>query len=832
LCVASSSSRPKKATSGSASARPPAGSTKKSAAPSGTSARSAKGSGKATASSAGAKTAGSGGKKKHGFFNYPRAGKGPIRRWMPSWRVVVGTMLTGIAVVCGLIFAAYQSIDIPEPTDFALAERSTVLYVTGEEMTTFADQDRIIIDADEIPDLAKHAVVAAEDRSFYENSGIDPKGLARAVYGNIKAAFSGGRQTGGSTITQQYAERYFTTGTTTDYVGKFEEALLAVKLDRSTSKDQILTDYMNTIYFGRGAYGIESASEKYFAKHASDLTVSEAAMLAGIIPSPSNWDPRNNEDKAKERWAYVLDGMVLKDWLTQTERDALVFPEVQQYEPTNTLGGPQGYLAEMVVKELAAEGITEEKLNQGGYTITTTIDKGLQDMAVASVDNMPADKPANLSTSVVTIDSATGGYLVLYGGADYVTTQFNSATQGTAQAGSTFKPFTLMAGLEAGKTLKDTFDGNSPRTFGDATVRNFSGTSYGTVTLEKATANSINTAYTALNEEIGPDKTVDVATRAGVPADTTDLIPVLSNVLGTASVHPVDVAAAYTTFATNGIVRTPHIVKSVTTKVEGEDSIYYEFEPGADQRAFTEENTAELTYALTQVVEKGSGEKASALGVPIAGKTGTSNDNKSAWFVGYTPQFVTAVALYQSGPNGEQESITPFGDYVNSEITGSSVPLDLWVDYMGKLLNGREVVEFPERTASTATATPTPTATEEPSTEAPQEEAPAPTTVPVPSGLVGGNEAAARAALSAAGLNPSVSQKYDASAQGTVLSVSPSQGTSVEVGSTVAVVVSRGPEPVVPTPNPTPVPSVEPTVNPEPTPSPSTTQEGGGAGSP
>ncbi|MEP7765743.1 transglycosylase domain-containing protein [Sanguibacter sp. 25GB23B1] len=749
---------------------------------------------------------------KRRFFDYPRSGKGPIRRWVPSWRVVVGSGLTFVALVAGLVIAAYASIDVPDgPDDFALAESSKVYYSDGvTEMATYADQNREIVTSDQIPEHVKQAVVAAEDRSFYENSGIDPQGMARALYGNLK----GGRTTGGSTITQQYVERYYTGQTTTDYVGKFKEVLMAVKIDRSQDKDEILTNYLNTIYFGRGANGIQVAALEYFGVPASELTLEQAALIAGVIPNPTGWDPRNDPEKAEERWNYVLNGMVIKEFITQAERDALVYPVAIPFDQENMLAGPTGYLLDMVTRELESDAaIDEEALLTQGLTIVTTIDKGIQDMAEAAIAEMPADGAPNLVKTIVTIDPATGGYLALYGGADFTVTQFNAATQGAAQAGSTFKPFTLMAGLEAGKTLSDTFDGNSPKTFGDYKVANFGFDDFGQISLEKATANSVNTAYVELNEEIGPDKTVDAAVRAGIPAE--GLEANLANVLGTATVRPVDIASAYATFAAQGIHHDPHILASVS---RGDAPPSYT-PPNVPEQRFEAANVAELTYALTQVVEEGSGEKAAAIGVPIAGKTGTSQENKSAWFVGYTPQFVTAVTLYQSGPNGEQESITPFGG--KSEITGGSIPVEVWTNYMGKVLDGREVVEFPARTKKTVKPTPTatPEPTAEPTTEAPVEP-PVVETVAVPGGLVGRSRGEAEGAVRSAGLNASVTEVFDANVKkGVVVSVVPGEGSATPAGSTVTIVVSKGPDPASvpePEPEPEPEPSTAPSGQPAP----------------
>ncbi|MBI9114824.1 transglycosylase domain-containing protein [Sanguibacter suaedae] len=750
---------------------------------------------------------------KKGFFNYPRAGKGRVHRWIPSWRFVLGSMLTGIALVCGLVFAAYATTTIPSALDTPQSQASTVFYADGATpMAKFALENRVILKSEQIPDHVKHAVVAAEDRSFYENAGIDPQGMARAFLGNLR----GGRTTGGSTITQQYAERYYM-DTTKDYVGKFKEALLAVKLGQSQDKDEILTNYLNTIYFGRGAHGIEVAAQLYFGKPAVELTVAEAAVIAGVIPSPTNWDPRNDREKSEQRWNYVLDGMVSGGWLSQAERDAQVYPEALAYEQKNTLGGPTGYLLDMVQDELAAKaGIDEDQLMTRGLSIVTTIDKPIQDAAEATAAEMPADAPANLKTAIVTIESSTGAYLALYGGKDFTADQLNAATMETAQAGSTFKPFTLLAAIESGKTLYDTYDGNSPRTFNGYTVGNFGGSSFGQMTLEAATANSVNTVYVELNQEIGPEKTNEVAVRAGVPSDTDGIGEnVLSNVLGTAFVNPVDMASAYATFAAQGTYIEPHILKFIT---ELDGSPVYEASTSGTS-VFDPADIAELTYALEGVVKNGSGDKALSLGVPVAGKTGTSQENKSAWFVGYTPQFSTAVSLYQTGEGGAKESIAPFGGY--KQITGSSVPLDLWTSYMGKMLTNRPVVDFPERTkprpTPTATFEPTEEPTEEPETEEPVEVE----QVAVPGGLSGRQEGNVTAALSAAGLNPSISRVNDPNVpSGRVISVSPGEGTMVPPGSTVIVTVSQGPaQPPPPVEEPEPEPEPEPEQPPQPEPS-------------
>ncbi|WP_448073975.1 transglycosylase domain-containing protein [Georgenia yuyongxinii] len=285
--------------------------------------------------------------RKKGFFDYPRSGKGPIRRWLPSWPVVLGAMLTGVAAVLGVFVFAYATTDVPAPDDFALAESTTVYYADGETpMGSFAEVDRESVPLDTLPPHVSAAVIASEDSGFYENNGVDPKGLVRALWNNVR----GLPTQGGSTLTQQYVERYYT-GTTTNYLGKFKETILALKIDRSQSKETILENYLNTIYFGRGAYGIEKAAQAYFGKPAAELTISESALIAGIIPSPSRWDPAVDPERAEQRWNRVLDLMVQDDWITQADRDAAVYPTTIDPSSDNTYGGPNGYLLTMVRAE-------------------------------------------------------------------------------------------------------------------------------------------------------------------------------------------------------------------------------------------------------------------------------------------------------------------------------------------------------------------------------------------------------------------------------------------------------------------------------------------------
>ncbi|UKJ63032.1 transglycosylase domain-containing protein [Cellulosimicrobium cellulans] len=771
------------------------------------------------------------------FFNYPRSHVKSFRRWLPSWRVVVGTMLTGVALVAGVLVAAWVTTDVPTKLPSVGAQTSTVYWGDGTtEMGKYASEDRTLVDYETLPDYVGNAVVASEDSTFWTNSGVDFRGIARAFYNNLKG---GGRQ-GASTLTQQYVERYYT-DTVTDYAGKAREAILALKITQQQKKEVILGNYLNTIYFGRGAYGIQAAAQKYYGVNAADLTVSQAAMISGIIPNPTNWDPANNPEQAEHRWKRSLDNMLKDGHIDKAQYDEAIgagFPAAIEYVKSDKYAGPTGYLLAMVEKELASEGIdiSEADLTSKGYQITTTIDPAMQKAAVETIDTLPQesrgdDNPVspNLRAALVSIDPNDGSVRALYGGADFLQNQYNNATLGAAQGGSTFKPFTLIAGLENGHTLDERYDGNSPMTFegandgGDWKVRNFGDADWGNIDLVKATAQSVNTVYAELNIETGPEKTAEVATRLGI--EDGKVAPNASNVLGTATVTPLELTNAYATIAAGGQRATPHIVAKV---VDARGNVKYEA-PGADKRTaeFDTETMAATQYALSQVVEQGSGEPAKALGRPAAGKTGTSNENKSAWFAGFTPGLATVVGLYQSGENNEQEQITPFGrwaDMRNPEITGGSWPVEAWTTYMQAATANLPVGEFLPYTPPKPkpTETPTETPTEEPTEEAPTEEPEEPQqpeNVTVPGDLQGRTVDDAKAALRALGLKWAVTEEFSDEPRGIVIKAG-SAGAEVPPGSTIALVVSKG---VDPGQQPTEEPTEEPTQTPDP-------GDGGGGG--
>jgi membrane peptidoglycan carboxypeptidase len=716
----------------------------------------------------------------HQVIDYPRQYLTGVRHWLPSWRLVLGTFLFFAAVGVMIVVTWYNRVQIPSPSDFADYQTTTVYYSDGQTvMGEFAEQNRVIVTSDAIPQYVKDAVVAGEDRTFYENPGINPVGIARAVYLNV----TGKDNQGGSSITQQYAERYYVGRTVTDYRGKIEEAMLAVKLARAEDKDVILTNYLNTIYWGRDAYGIEAAAQAYFGVSAKDLTLSQGALLAGLIPSPNNFDPRISPEDAERRWNYVMDGMVTTGALTQAERDDEVYPTAVEFNPPDIYAGDKGYLLDMVRRELVAEGFAEEDLDQAGYRIVTTIDQGLQGMAVSAVQSMPADHSPNLKAGLVTLQPETGAILALYGGPDYLTSPLNIVTQGATQAGSTFKPFTLIAYLENGGSLRSKYMGTNRiavEGFPEG-VRNYGDSSYGNLEVTEATARSVNAVYAQMNLEVGPATTLEVAQRAGACASWArqeedcglfDNQEVISNVLGTASPHPLDMAQAFNTYASGGSRTEPFIVKSVEYIDDG--TVAYENKQTPVQE-FAPDVMADTVYALTQVVEApgGTAHGAADVGQPVAGKTGSSNDNKSAWFIGFTSHMTTAVVLYQEGVDADnkvvQESITPFGGY--QYVTGGTVPLDIWTAFMVPAHQGREVIPFPARADIG-----------EPNT---------PPLVQVPN-VVGMTEGEATTTIQGAGLLVMVlTAPDDRVPAGEVVSQDPGGGEA-EQGSTVTIVVSTG----------------------------------------
>ena len=600
--------------------------------------------------------------------------------------------LGGFGFIAGsTLFAfAWFSVSIPDPNAYVNSQATIIQYSNGEEIGRIGTQNRQILPIAQIPINMRNAVLAAEDRKFYSNQAFSVTGIARALINNLKSGSLNGE--GGSTITQQYAKTAFLTSSRT-IERKIKELVIAMKLENALSKDQIFENYLNTIYFGRGSYGVQTASQQYFNRNVDQLTLSQTAVIASILRSQGYYDPSLSEENAvrlKNRFQYVIDGMLNEGWITQEQADKAKFPTVAPRVTSGTLSGPKGHVISQVQRDLGRLGFTEEQLLEGGLVIRTTLVQKAQQSAVDAVTKFyPKKAPENLRIGLVAIRPGTGEIVALYGGRDYLERQLNDATQSIALAGSTFKPFALIAALEAGIPLTSMWNGDSPQTFDDLgkpyVVSNYGNEGWGQLDLLTATQHSVNTIFVPLGMKAGMDKVVDAARRAGIPENVA-MIPTPSVVLGVASPHVIDVANAYATFAAQGVYAKPFLVASVTGPNKG---VLYEATPQT-QEVFSKEVMADLTYALKSVVNGGTGAAALSLGRPAAGKTGTSQSNASAWFAAYTPQLSASVALFRDSAS---ESLNGIGGLTS--VTGGTFPARIWTAFMKGALKGEPVMTFP-----------------------------------------------------------------------------------------------------------------------------------------
>jgi len=598
--------------------------------------------------------------------------------------------LAGFGFIAGttLFAIAYFTVSVPDANAFVNSQSTIIQYSNGEEIGRVGSENRQIVPLAKIPLNVRNAVLAAEDRSFYSNRAFSITGIARAVLNNLK----GGSLQGGSTITQQYAKTAFLTPERT-IQRKIKELVIAIKLENQLSKDQIFESYLNTIYFGRGSYGVQTASQQYFNRNVDQLTNAQAIVISCILRSPGFYDPsysKENEERLKARFDYVLNGMIEAKTLTPEEAAKVKFPTVAPRVTSGSLSGPKGHIIEAVSKELKSLGFTEEQLQVGGLTIKTTIDQRAQTAAVDAVNKLtPTKVPENLHIALLAIRPGTGEVVAMYGGSDYLKRQLNDATQAIALAGSTFKPFALIAALEAGIPLTSMWNGDSPQEFDDLgkpyVVGNYGNEGWGQVDLLFATKHSINTVYVPLGQKAGLDRVVDAARRAGIP-ESVAMMPTPSVALGPASPHVIDVANSYATFAAQGIKSKPYLVTSVIGSNKG---VLYEGKPQTEE-VFSKEVMADLTYALKSVVNGGTGAAALALGRPAAGKTGTSQSNASAWFSGYTPQLAASVSFFRDDAT---ESLNGIGGLTS--VTGGSFPARIWTAFMKGALKGEPVMDFP-----------------------------------------------------------------------------------------------------------------------------------------
>ncbi|MCZ2810927.1 transglycosylase domain-containing protein [Modestobacter sp. VKM Ac-2979] len=671
------------------------------------------------------------------------------RRWL---KVLAGLFLSMLVLLGVFVGVVYATTEVPTPESVQNDQTTVVYYADGvTEMARLGNENRTNVTLAQISEPAQNAILAAENRAFYTDPGISFTGIVRAAWNNL----TGGSTQGGSTITQQYVKNAFLTSDQT-FSRKFKELFLAVKLDNEYSKEQILENYLNTIYFGRGAYGIEAAANTYFGVPAAQLTPEQGAVLAVLIRNPSANDPETNPEGAKQRWGPVLDAMVEQGWLDAAAREAAAYPAVLPNTGSSSgiPEGPLGLIVRQVLDELERQpfSYSRDDIYSAGLRITTTVDKAKQDAAVAAVNEVMAGEPQNLQEALVAVDPATGGVLAYYGNALSSSEDPAVDTTDYAQAlkppGSSFKPYTLAAALENGFSVGTRRDGSSPQEFEDRPglpVVNSGNAQCGNCTLKEAMTRSLNTTYYGLAYEVGPEVVAETAREiAGLPAtwdpnqddptvpeDLTGFetlsIPTTNTTggsigIGEYAVRPIQQAAGFATFAAGGVHHATHFVASVA------DSAGTVLGTGttASTQAISPEVANDVTFALTDVAES------SELGLdgnrPVAAKTGTQGldrtDNSDAWMVGYTPSISTAVWIGAKGT----EAITNARGNI---IYGSGLPGEIWQQFMNTVLEGTPEQPLPSKAlieGNPGRGIP------EPTTEAPApttSEAPAPEPAPV-----------------------------------------------------------------------------------------------------
>ncbi|UCA48841.1 transglycosylase domain-containing protein [Streptomyces sp. WA6-1-16] len=636
------------------------------------------------------------------------------RRAIPTWRMTLGT-LAGLVVLLGAgIFAAYRLVDIPAANAAATAQSNVYLYSDGSVIARDGDVNREKVKLSQVPPTVQHAVLAAEDRDFYsDDRAVDVKAMLRAGWNTV----TGKGKQGGSTITQQYVKNYYL-GQERTVLRKAKEAIIAVKLNREETKDQIFEGYLNTSYFGRNAYGIQAASQAYYGKNVEELTTAEGAYLASLLNAPSAYDVVAHPDSkpaAQRRWNYVLNGMVKERWLTAAERATTRFPTPGEAKPPNGLSGQRGYIVQAVEDYLNRRGILDPKtLATGGYRITTTLDKAKQDAFVKAVtDNVmsktSSDRAADRNVRVggASIVPETGKVVALYGGIDYTKQYVSNATRRDYQVGSVFKPFVLTSAVVNDSTTQDgrritpntVYDGTNKRTVvgvqgsTDYAPANEDDVDYGDITVRIATDKSVNSVYAQMAQDVGPAKVRETAIALGIPADTPDLTAAPSIALGTANASVLDMAEAYATLADHGRHGGHVLVEKVT-----KDGAEIELPERTTEQAVSREAADTTTAVLRSVVEGGTGTAAQTVGRPAVGKTGTAEEDRAAWFAGYTPDLASVVAVM--GQNPDTGAQTPlYGALGLARVNGGGVPAETWAAYTEAALRSSPVQEFDLQTA-------------------------------------------------------------------------------------------------------------------------------------
>ncbi|GAA2294196.1 transglycosylase domain-containing protein [Streptomyces atrovirens] len=671
------------------------------------------------------------GKKR--IIDYPRHDKDGWRRWTPSWKLVSGLCIAFFGSLVAVAGIGYAMVSVPsEENAMALSENNVYYWADGSQMVaTGSGQNRQNVTIDRIPEAMQWAVISAENKSFYEDSGIDPMGIARAL-GNMA---TGGDTQGGSTITQQFVKNTYLSQDQT-ISRKFKEMFISIKVGTKLSKAEILQGYLNTSYYGRGAYGIQAAAQTYYGKDAVDLTPSECAFLAALLKGPTYFDPagntnldssataEKNRERSEERWSWILEQMHADEHLSDAKYQEAVkkYPMPQGRKAIKGMTGQVSYLVDTAKRYvLKNSDITEAQFDQGGYQIYTTFEKDKVEALAKAVKKVEKEKldpkkreeDQHVQFGAASVKPNDGAIVALYGGAGFENGHFNNnADTSGIPVGSTWKPFVMAAAMQYG-TYKTDGVGVSPLSkyngddhlqikYNDGSLvlkkdntpfyqENESDYPWGYITLRKAMEQSVNTPFVQLGMDVGMKKVADVAEKSGILKESFSGQLNASFALGTSTPSAIRMADAYATFAASGKQADPYSV----TAVKHKGSELPGFEKPRVTRAMPENVANNITDILENVIENGTGYKAQELGRRAAGKTGTTDENKSAWWVGYTQQLATSVGMFREDPK-DHKLLSMNGTAGDDSIHGGDVPTQIWTEYMKAALKGEDDPGFPK----------------------------------------------------------------------------------------------------------------------------------------
>lgn len=603
----------------------------------------------------------------------PPKKKSPMRRFL--WIVGILVFLIIAGAGCGFIGATMS--DLPEVANVKPAASSQIYDVHGNLITTVhATENRLPVKLSQVPKDLQNAFIATEDNRFYSHHGVDPIGIMRAIWVNIA---HDGVVEGGSTITQQLARNAFLTQDRT-LKRKIMEAMLAIRIEQYYTKQEILEMYLNQIYFGQGAYGVQAAAHVYFGKNVQDLDLAQSAMLAGLPQSPNYYSPLTNYKAGKARQAVVLGQMVKYDYIDQATADKAKDEDLGLREKSEAAHSDNNasYFIDYVISEIA-EKYGDDAVYKDGLKIYTTIDMKAQDAAVQAMHNLPNfytdDKGLTQPQGALIAINPHNGYIVaMVGGRG--DDSFNRAVLAERQPGSAFKPFVYLAAIQDGMTPGTVMDDKKIE-FNGWSPKNYEGTYSGQMTLHYALQHSVNTIAVQLADAVGMRKVLNLASSLGITTLDDSKDNNLAAALGglTNGVKPIDMAVAYGTLANGGVKVKPVAI----TKIVDRNGQVVEENSTEEQRVVDPKYAYVITNMLESVMSGGTGGGAS-IGRPAAGKTGTTDESKDAWFVGYTPDLVAAVWM------GDDYGIETLDD-----ITGGTVPAVIWRDFMSQALNAMEI---------------------------------------------------------------------------------------------------------------------------------------------